>query len=300
MSFPRKSYRRVNGYFAHEPWFASLYAAPQSRLATAADLASAMVRDGVSAAVALNFGWRDPGFCSETNDSILEALRPYRQIVPFCTVVPGDPGAAHEIERCAALGFRGVGELNADGQRFDVTDEQTMRPVIEACRAHGMVMLLHASEPLGHGYPGKGGTTPEKLARLLGMAQDVPIVLAHWGGGLIFYSLMPEIEELTRMTYYDSAATPYLYDPQVYRIGAQLGTSRLLFGSDFPLMSQRRALEFLNRAQLGAEDRQRVDLGEWGAPAGDSVINDEIGTDAVCRSLGLASSNLVRPAADCL
>ena len=220
--------------------------------------------------------------------------------MPFCTVVPGDPCAAHEIARCAALGFRGVGELNADGQRFDVTDEQTMRPVIEACRAHGMVMLLHASEPLGHGYPGKGGTTPEKLARLLGMAQDVPIVLAHWGGGLIFYSLMPEIEELTRMTYYDSAATPYLYDPQVYRIGAQLGTSRLLFGSDFPLMSQRRALEFLNRVQLGAEESPGVDLGEWGAPVGVSLINDEIGTDAVCRSLGLASSNLVRPAADCL
>ena len=42
-------------YFANEPWFETLYAAPQSRLATAADLASAMDRDGVSAAVALNF-----------------------------------------------------------------------------------------------------------------------------------------------------------------------------------------------------------------------------------------------------
>ena len=251
-------------YFANEPWFESLYAAPRSRLATAADLARALERDSISAAVALNFGWRDPGLCRETNDSILEALRPHRQIVPFCAVAPGDAGAAHEIARCAALGFRGVGELNADGQGFDVTDERTMRPVIEACRAHGMVLLLHASEPLGHTYPGKGTTTPEKLVRLLAMARDVPLVLAHWGGGLLFYELMPEVEELTRTTYYDSAATPYLYTPEIYEIGARLGVSRVLFGSDYPLMSPRRALAHVDKSQLGVEDRRAL-LWENGA-----------------------------------
>ena len=209
-----------------------------------------MDRDGISAAVALNFGWCDPGLCSETNDSILEALRPYRQIVPFCTVVPGDPGAAHEIERCAALGFRGVGELNAGGQNFDVTDERTMRPVVEACRAHGMVLLLHASEPVGHRYPGKGETTPEKLVRFLAIAQGIPIVLAHWGGGLVFFELMPEITALAQSVYYDTAATPYLYTPQIYRIGAQLAGSRVLFGSDFPLMSPGRALAHVRRTRL--------------------------------------------------
>lgn len=227
-------------------------------MATADDLAQAMTRDGISAAVALNFGWRDPGLCRATNDSILEALRSHRQIVPFCAVVPGDPGAAQEIERCAALGFRGVGEINADGQGFDITDEPTMRPVIEACRDHGMILLVHASEPVGHSYPGKGTTTPEKLMRFLAMAQDVSIVLAHWGGGLLCYELMPEIEVLARNSYYDTAATPYLYAPQVYEIGSRLSASRLLFGSDFPLMPQRRALEHLEKAHLCAAERRAL------------------------------------------
>ena len=256
--FPAEIVQARERYFPKEPWFEALYAAPQSRLATANDLARAMTRDNIAAAVALNFGWRDPGLCRATNDSILEALRPYRQIVPFCAVAPGDPGAAQEIARCAALGFRGVGELNADGQGFDITDEHTMRPVSEACRDHGMVLLLHASEPVGHSYPGKGTTTPEKLVRFLAMAQDVTVVLAHWGGGLPFYELMPEIEALTQNAYYDTAATPYLYDPQVYQIGAQTTASRMLFGSDFPLMSQRRALKYLAKAHLSTEQRRAL------------------------------------------
>ncbi len=256
--FPAEIVKAREQYFADEPWFQSLYAAPQSRLATADDLAQAMDRDSIAAAVALNFGWRDPGLCRETNDSILEALRPYRQIVPFCAVVPGDPSAAQEIARCAALGFRGVGELNADGQGFDITDERTMQPVIEACQDHGMVLLLHASEPVGHSYPGKGEATPEKLAQFLTAAQEISIVLAHWGGGLAFYELMPEVGSLAVNTYYDTAATPYLYSPQTYRIGSQLVGSRVLFGSDYPLMPQRRALKHMEEAQLSGKERRAL------------------------------------------
>ena len=256
--FPADIVQARERYFAGEPWFEALYADPQSRLATAGDLAQAMERDSIAAAVALNFGWRDPGLCRATNGSILEALRPHRQIVPFCAVVPGDPGAAQEIERCAALGFRGVGELNADGQGFDITDEWTLRPVIESCRAHSMVLLLHASEPVGHSYPGKGTTTPEKLAGLPALAQGVPIVLAHWGGGFLFHELMPEVNESAGSTYYDSAATPFLYSPQIYEIGAQLVGSRVLFGSDFPLIPQRRALEHLGKAQLSTMERRAM------------------------------------------
>jgi hypothetical protein len=262
--FPQEIVQARERYSANEPWFESLYAPPKSRLATAADLARSMECDSISAAVALNFGWRDAGLCRETNDSIVEALRPYRQIIPFCAVAPGDSGAAREIERCAALGFRGVGELNADGQQFDITDERTMRPVIEACKAHNMVLLVHASEPVGHAYPGKGANTPAKLAQFLSMAQDLRVVLAHWGGGLVFYELMPEIAELARHAFYDTAATPYLYDSRVYRIGSQLIGSRLLFGSDYPLMPQSRALKHLDKAQLGAEERRSI-LWENGA-----------------------------------
>jgi hypothetical protein len=57
---------------------------------------------------------------------------------------------------------------------------------------------------------------------------------------------MPEVREVLARAYVDTAATPYLYSPQVYRVVAQLlGSERILFGSDFPLLPYRRALEHL-------------------------------------------------------
>ena len=81
--FPEEIVQARERYFANEPWFETLYAVPRSRLATAADLARTMARDNVAAAVALNFGWSDPGLCRETNDSIVESVRPYSQILPL-------------------------------------------------------------------------------------------------------------------------------------------------------------------------------------------------------------------------
>ncbi|HEU0169392.1 MAG TPA: amidohydrolase family protein, partial [Chloroflexota bacterium] len=55
--------------------------------------------------------------------------------------------------------------------------------------------------------------------------------------------------------YYDSAATEYLYDPRVFATVAGLaGEDRVLFGSDFPLLSQRRALNHATAAGVAAGD----------------------------------------------
>ena len=39
---------------------------------------------------------------------------------------------------------------------------------------------------------------------------------AHWGGGLPFYALMPEVEDSLSNVYFDSAASPFLYDASVF------------------------------------------------------------------------------------
>jgi predicted TIM-barrel fold metal-dependent hydrolase len=68
---------------------------------------------------------------------------------------------------------------------------------------------------------------------------DNKIVLAHWGGGLFFYALMKkEVKEILKNVYFDTAASPYLYDPEVYQIAIQVvGIDKILFGSDYPLLA---------------------------------------------------------------
>ena len=180
--------------------------------------------------------------------------------MPFCVVNPlAGREAAREVERCARLGARGIGELHPDTQGFDLADRRALEPVMDAARAHGMPVLTHASEPVGHLYPGKGNQRPETL---LAFAKNFPgatIVMAHWGGGLPFYALMPEVREALADVYFDTAATPFLYDPRVFETVAGLvGAERILFGSDFPLLAQERVLKQLEGAALSAEEKAAI------------------------------------------
>ena len=77
------------------------------------------------------------------------------------------------------------------------------------------------------------------------------IVLAHLGGGLPFYEAMPEVAEALANVWYDTAALPYLYRPSAVAAVASLaGANSILFGTDYPLLSHRRVLDYIRAAGL--------------------------------------------------
>jgi hypothetical protein len=163
--------------------------------------------------------------------------------------------AVAEIQRCVQAGLRGVGELHPDTQGFDLTDRETMQPLMDAALRLGLPVLVHSSEPVGHQYPGKGRTTPAKLYRFIQQFPDNAIICAHWGGGLPFYALMPEVPEVLRNVYFDSAASPFLYRPQVFgQVAALVGAERILLGTDYPLLSHRRLLRQVAESGLSPTD----------------------------------------------
>ena len=246
---------RPETYRERDGWFALLNPGPRPRLATADHLTVEMARSGVDVSVAVGFGWRDQALCVEQNDALIAAGRGSGgKIVPFCTVQPrAGAAAAREVERCAAAGCRGVGELYPDGQAFAVDDLADVGPLLEVCRALRLPILIHASEPVGHSYRGKGRTTPKRLDGLLRLAADVPLILAHGGGGFAFYELMPEVAALTEQVYYDTAAAAYLYRPAAVARLHDLAPGRVLFGSDYRLLSQRRMLRYVREAGLSPE-----------------------------------------------
>ena len=114
-----------------------------------------------------------------------------------------------------------------------------------------MAAMIHVSEPVGHDYSGKGTATPDKALALIRRYQDVTFICAHWGGGLPFYNLMPEVKSILANTYFDSAASPFLYDKSVYcRVADLVGAEKILFGSDWPLVGQDRALAQIDGTNL--------------------------------------------------
>lgn len=240
---------------AAEPWFGLLYQNPKAVLADPANLLAAMDAAGVAVAVAAGFPWRDLGRARHENDFLAAVSDASGGRIAWLANVPPAEGGASvaEAERCFALGASGIGELNADAQAFDLTDARTLAPLAAACVAAGRPVMLHASEPLGHAYPGKGTATPDRLLAFLRAFPDLDTVLAHWGGGLPFYELMPEVAAACARVAYDCAASTYLYRPAVFRAVLDVaGPERVLWGSDHPVLSLGR---FLRRTREQASLR---------------------------------------------
>jgi predicted TIM-barrel fold metal-dependent hydrolase len=254
--FPPRIKKKRSDYIDSDPCFAILYSDSKAKLATADELIASMDKEGIDISVIVNIGWVTHELCVETNDYILESIARYpKRLVGFCAVQPNSYEAAiAEIERCAQAGIRGVGEMRPDIQLFDFGDEAVMTPLVKVMTKYKLILLTHASEPVGHSYPGKGGVTPEMLYPLITSFPDLPIVCAHWGGGLPFYALMPEVKQAMANVYFDTAASPLLYNPQVYSQVVQLvGGDKVIFGSDYPLLAQSRLLNELRSLNLPEE-----------------------------------------------
>ncbi len=259
--FPPQIKKNRNKYIERDPCFALLYSSKDAKIATADELIASMDEAGVDISVILNIGWTTHELCVETNDYIMESISRYPQrLVGFCAIQPQSPEAAvAEIERCAKAGIRGVGEMRPDMQPFDLGDELVMEPLVEVLRKHQLILLTHASEPVGHDYPGKGVITPDILYPFIASFPDLTIVCAHWGGGLPFYALMPEVEKAMSNVFFDTAASPLLYTPQVYNQVIQLvGADKILFGSDYPLLAQGRLLEEIRALDLPQETKSLI------------------------------------------
>ena len=230
-------------------------------MATVEELLASMDEAGIDISVILNLGWADNELCMRTNDYILESVSRYpTRLVGFCAAQPGAGDAAvAELERCARAGARGFGELRADIQGFDLADRTVMTPLVEVALERNLILLTHSSEPVGHEYAGKGRITLNALYGFISAFPNLRIVCAHWGGGLPFYALMPEVEQSLTNVFFDSAATPFLYKPQVFEhVSGIIGSDKILLGTDYPLMNQSRVLDQIRSSRLGGEDRIRI------------------------------------------
>jgi len=251
---------RREAYCQRDAWFSALYENPRARLATAEALVGALDEVRVDRAVTFGFAWADMGLCRAANDYTMEAVQHHEgRLTGFAVVNPRQAREAiRELERCASGGLRGVGELMPDGQGFSLDDVSLLTPLAESAARHHLPILVHSSEPVGHRYPGKGTVSPEAICSFAQAFPEVTLICAHWGGGLPFYELMPEVRGVLAHVYYDTAASPFIYDDRILPLLAQLVPHKICFGSDFPLISPGRCLRSFRSVGLDPEPLEAV------------------------------------------
>jgi predicted TIM-barrel fold metal-dependent hydrolase len=232
---------------------------------------------GVDRSVTVNLAWRSEAIIDETNAYILEAAsRSGGRLIPFVSVhlaggarhggpdmeeAPASAGTdpRAKIRALASAGARGIGELRPEDSGYNFANSDEADVLAWAAAAFDLPLLVHATEPVGHAYAGKEGLPISALYAFAKAAQGVTVIAAHWGGGLPFYALMPEVREAMESMYFDTAASHLLYEPAVYRrVIEAVGVEKVLFGSDFPLTTQAKALERAHSAGLDERELAAV------------------------------------------
>jgi predicted TIM-barrel fold metal-dependent hydrolase len=263
--FPPEICRNREDYFGEEPGFRRLYSSPKSKLVESQELIAALDEAQVDAAITFGFPWRQEGRWRRHNEVVLEARRRWPgRLIAFCCVNPLNPGAPREVERCLGAGAQGVGELAWYEDEVGGADLiRALGPIAELCAQYGVPLMLHANEPMGAVYPGKIPLGLTDIYNLVKTFPEVTWILAHWGGGLPFFGLLKkEVPEVFRRVYFDTAASPYLYRPEIYRLAAEMvGPEKILFGSDYPLLPHSRYLEEMEAAGT-PDDLKEMILGQ--------------------------------------
>lgn len=249
-------------YIFDEPAFSLLYSDPGSKMIGADEIVRAMDEQGVDISVVFGFPWLNSDTCRRHNDYILESVSRYPdRLLGFCCVNPYTKESDHEVQRCLQAGLSGVGEL-ALYKEGGISEDavRRMAPVMEQCEEGGLPVMFHTNEPVGHQYPGKTDNTLAQIYRLVKTYPDNKIILAHWGGGLFFYNLLKkEVSGVLSNVYFDTAASPFLYDPQVYKLGMELaGEDKIVFGTDYPLIPPKRYYRDIEAAGLSQEQRKKL------------------------------------------
>ncbi len=229
--------------------FRSIYALEKSKLIDHLELMEAMKNFGIDYAVAMGFPWENELFCEAQNKYLRDVIEiSGGTIIPFGSV-PVSPSINIEdwVRGIKEMGLRGVGEAGFYRQGLNRFGLNFLEELLAAARKFSLPLCLHVNEPVGHHYQGKYDPNLRELYVILSEHTDVTIILSHWGGGMIFYELMPEVSKALSHCYYDTAASPFIYSDSIYRIAPLVASQKkILFGSDYPLIPFGRYYDAIN------------------------------------------------------
>jgi hypothetical protein len=201
---------------------------------------------------------------TRSNRQFCDSVRDHPELIP---VVAADPwaldekeGPAHLRDLVATGGARGI-KVHPVLQRFPMGDRR-MYPIYATCRDLGVPVIAHA----GPSRTSPQYAEPRAFADVLRAFPDLPIVLAHLGGGAWRQAL--EIARAFPNAHFDcceilawTGATNAPDDAQLARLIRDIGPERVLFGTDFPWYGLDETVEHVSRLPLLSREEKAAILG---------------------------------------
>jgi predicted TIM-barrel fold metal-dependent hydrolase len=176
------------------------------------------------------------------NDALLELIRAHPgSIKGYVCVNPNYPDhALAEIERCIALGMIGI-KLAASRR----ADHPLLDPIGAAARRHRVPILHHVWQHRRREWPGQEASDAVELGRLATRHPEVPVILAHIGGGGDWQHSLAAIEGIPNLLVDLSGSG--VDGGMLEACVDAVGTGRLLWGSDITMETGWAKLRYLER-----------------------------------------------------
>jgi uncharacterized protein len=242
---------------------AARYFGSDQPLPTVDDVA-AYYRERNMAAVVFTVDWESrSGIAPIPNEEIAEAAAANADVlVPFASVDPARPDAVERARRLIVEhGVKGF-KFHPNLQAFFPSDRSAY-PLYEAIAEAGLPALFHSGHSgIGTGVPGGGGfrlkySNPMCLDDVAADFPELQIVLAHpsfpWQDEAISVCLHKENVWIDL-----SGWSPKYFPPQLVQYANSQLRAKMLFGSDFPLITPDRWLADFAEAPFKDEVRPLI------------------------------------------
>ncbi|MGV8125967.1 MAG: amidohydrolase family protein [Methanothrix sp.] len=218
------------------------------------DLREMMQWGGVSRSVLLPLakGCQD---VSGLNDWIQAAASKNQQLTPFGAVHPFMEGLEEELDRLEGWGVRGVKMMPLLQQVYP--DDPRCFRLYQELVDRDMILIAHAGrDPLDR--PEVYGT-PERFASLAASFPDLKLVLAHLGGLRMWDAVRDHLLAAGENVYFDTAYVSfYMGGEEMAELIRDIGTDRVVFGSDYPWEEPGRAAEIIRDLDLSEAEEDAI------------------------------------------
>lgn len=197
----------------------------------------------------------EPSQVESINSFIIAECQKHDRFLGFGTLHAGYEGDfSKEIDRLIKGGMRGI-KLHTDFQKFNI-DDRSAYNMYEAVEGR-LPVLFHMGDPR-YDY-----SAPKRLARLLRDFPKLEVIAAHLGGYTAWEEARDVLYGLDRV-YYDCSSSLFVLTPEkATELIREIGTDRVMFGTDFPMWSLASELLRFEKLSLTEEERRAIFSGNF-------------------------------------
>ncbi len=188
---------------------------------------------------------------SKSNDFLLDFAKrdqrfiPFSSFFPFCSV----KDASHELERVKKLGSKGI-KMHPDFQHYEL-DDSRVTEIYRVCAELELPVLFHVGDKRSD------LSSPLRLRRVAEKLPSLKIIAAHMCG----YTVWDEAEKYLIGTDVYTETSDSLDNMPPERLANMIrrhGADKVMFGSDYPIISPAEEYERFKNVPLTDEERRKI------------------------------------------